>query len=148
MARADCTYNLPAVAKKSGNYVIKYFGRDPHETARRRIVRVRLVELCVEQRASVLYSMNAGAKAAYCCTSGTQCTYVKEAVSEKRAGHTATAICCLRTVCKNFHTSGSETSIARTEDLFRLVAPVIGGLVEVCHAVDSNLTCSMIRAGV
>lgn len=44
-----------------------------------------------------------------------------------------------RTVSKYFDTSGSKTSISCPDELVHLVAPVVGGLVEVSHAIDTNL---------
>jgi hypothetical protein len=39
------TYHLPAVPKESGDYLVQYLRRYPHDTASRRIVCVWIVQL-------------------------------------------------------------------------------------------------------
>ena len=57
-----------------------------------------------------------------------------------------TPVVAIHTISEDFDTSGSETSVSRADDLFGVVAPVIGGFVEVGHTIDSNLTCQTIRS--
>ncbi len=137
--KARRTYHLPAMLHKFGDYVVEQLGCNSHESARLGVVRVRFIELQPQDGKGVRKTILMIASSVHPLQLRPTARRLEQHRCWVRERRRRDASGEYITICEYLDAPDAKPIIPRQYYLLEGVTPIRGGLIEVLHAVYTEL---------